>query len=134
VAGQLAASQEGLSSANKYKNSVRTSQEAHYVSATKSNRLVLFWETVAVYCENHTEHTDTLCVDIMQSFSVLKQVVQIRTTGLSRLNTITCISSTRQRLVKHVPEGYAVNKHEWPLLAHGFCYHGTEHVSGTTHT
>jgi translation initiation factor IF-1 len=22
---------------------------------------MLFWETVAVYCENHTEHTDTLC-------------------------------------------------------------------------
>jgi hypothetical protein len=33
----------------------------HYVSATKPNRLMLFRETVAVYCENHTEHTDTLC-------------------------------------------------------------------------
>jgi hypothetical protein len=44
-----------------YKNSVRTSQETHYVSATKPNRLKLFRETVAVYCENHTEHTDTLC-------------------------------------------------------------------------
>jgi hypothetical protein len=22
---------------------------------------MLFGETVAVYCENHTEHTDTLC-------------------------------------------------------------------------
>jgi hypothetical protein len=42
-------------------NSVRTSQEAHYVSATKPNRLMLFRETVAVYCENHTEHTSTLC-------------------------------------------------------------------------
>jgi predicted Zn-dependent protease with MMP-like domain len=41
-----------------YKNSVRTSQETHYVSATKPNRLMLFTETVAVYCENHTEHTD----------------------------------------------------------------------------
>jgi hypothetical protein len=37
-------------------NSVRTSQETHYVSATKPNRLMLFRETVAVYCENHTEH------------------------------------------------------------------------------
>jgi hypothetical protein len=44
-----------------YVNSVRTSQETHYVSATKPNRLMLFGETVAVYCENHTEHTDTLC-------------------------------------------------------------------------
>jgi hypothetical protein len=34
----------------------------HFLSATKPNRLMLFRETVAVYCENHTEHTDTLCV------------------------------------------------------------------------
>jgi hypothetical protein len=45
----------------KYKDSVRTSQETYYVSATKPNQLMLFRETVAVYCENHTEHTDTLC-------------------------------------------------------------------------
>jgi hypothetical protein len=25
------------------------------------NRLMLFRETVAVYCENHKEHTNTLC-------------------------------------------------------------------------
>jgi hypothetical protein len=43
-----------------FKNSVRTSQETHHVSATKPNRLLLFRETVAVYCEKHTEHTDTL--------------------------------------------------------------------------
>jgi predicted Zn-dependent protease with MMP-like domain len=30
-------------------------------SATKPNRVMLFRETVAVYCENRTEHTDTLC-------------------------------------------------------------------------
>jgi hypothetical protein len=41
-----------------YMNSVRTSQETHHVSATKPNRLMLFRETVAVYCENHTEHID----------------------------------------------------------------------------
>jgi hypothetical protein len=44
-----------------YTNPVRTSQETHYVSATEPNRLMLFRETVAVYCENHTEHTNTLC-------------------------------------------------------------------------
>jgi hypothetical protein len=44
-----------------YKNSVRTSQETHYVSTTKPNRLMLFGETVPVYCENHMEHTNTLC-------------------------------------------------------------------------
>jgi hypothetical protein len=37
-------------------DTVRTSQETHYVSATEPNRLMLFRETVAVYCENHTEH------------------------------------------------------------------------------
>jgi hypothetical protein len=44
-----------------YKHSVHTSQEIHYVSATKPNRLMLFRETVAVYCENHMKHTNTLC-------------------------------------------------------------------------
>jgi hypothetical protein len=33
----------------------------HVVSATEPNRLMLFGETVDVYCENCTEHTDTLC-------------------------------------------------------------------------
>jgi hypothetical protein len=38
----------------------RTSQETHYVNATKPNRLMLFKEAVAVYCENYTEHTDAV--------------------------------------------------------------------------
>jgi hypothetical protein len=37
-------------------DTVRISQETHYVSATEPNRLMLFRETVAVYCENHAEH------------------------------------------------------------------------------
>jgi hypothetical protein len=40
---------------------------------------MLFRETVAVYCENHTEHIDTLSVGRMQS--TLK-VVNILTTRL----------------------------------------------------
>jgi thioredoxin-related protein len=40
---------------------VRTAQETRYVSTTEFNRLMLFGETVAVYCKNHMEHTDTLC-------------------------------------------------------------------------
>jgi hypothetical protein len=44
-----------------YKNLVRTSQETHYVTATKPNRLMLLRETVAVYCENHMEYTNALC-------------------------------------------------------------------------
>jgi translation initiation factor IF-1 len=38
-----------------------TSQEIHYIPATETNRLMLFGETAAVYCENSTEHTNTLC-------------------------------------------------------------------------
>jgi hypothetical protein len=30
------------------------------ISATKPNRLMLFGGIIAVYCENHMEHTDTL--------------------------------------------------------------------------
>jgi hypothetical protein len=41
---------------------------------------MLFRETVAVYCEDHTEHTDTLGVEKMQNFCMLKQVVHIVTT------------------------------------------------------
>jgi hypothetical protein len=45
----------------RYINPVCSSQETHYVSAPKPNRLMLFGEIVAVYWENHTEHTDALC-------------------------------------------------------------------------
>jgi hypothetical protein len=38
----------------------RTSQETHYVSAAEPSRLILYGETVAVYCENRTEDTDTV--------------------------------------------------------------------------
>jgi hypothetical protein len=42
-------------------DSVHTTQEARHVSSTKTNLLKLFGETVAVYCEDHTEHTNTFC-------------------------------------------------------------------------
>jgi hypothetical protein len=35
-------------------DTVRTSQETHYISATEPNRLMLCGETVAVYCENQS--------------------------------------------------------------------------------
>jgi hypothetical protein len=38
--------------------SARASQETHYFSATKINRLMLFKETTAVYCENHANHAE----------------------------------------------------------------------------
>jgi hypothetical protein len=31
------------------------------LTITETNRLMLFRETIAVYCENHTEHINTLC-------------------------------------------------------------------------
>jgi hypothetical protein len=37
----------------KYKDTLRTSQETHYSSATKPNRLMLFRETISAYCESH---------------------------------------------------------------------------------
>jgi hypothetical protein len=33
---------------------------------------MLFRETVAVYCENHTEHTDTLCGQNAEFFNIYK--------------------------------------------------------------
>jgi hypothetical protein len=44
-----------------YINSICISQETHYISATKPNRLMLFGETVAVYCENRTEYINAMC-------------------------------------------------------------------------
>jgi hypothetical protein len=39
---------------------VLTSQETYYINVTERNRLMLCGETVAVYCKNRTEHTDTI--------------------------------------------------------------------------
>jgi hypothetical protein len=49
-------------------NPDRTSQETQYASATEPNRLMLFGERVAVYCENHMEHTNTLCGQNAETF------------------------------------------------------------------
>jgi hypothetical protein len=38
----------------------------------------------------------------------------------------------RQRLAKHVPECYAVNKNRRPLLDNGFGYHSLTSVSDAT--
>jgi hypothetical protein len=40
----------------------------------------------------------------------------------------------RQRLAKHIPKYYAVNKNRRPLLDNGFGYHGITGVSSTTQT
>jgi hypothetical protein len=41
-------------------NSVRTSQETHYVTARDTKLLMLFRETAAAFCENNTQHTHTV--------------------------------------------------------------------------
>jgi hypothetical protein len=74
-----------------YKNSVRTTQETQYVSATKTDWLMLFWETMSVYCDNHMKHTDALCV--------LKRVVHI----------IIIISGGGTKSTRHCG-------HSWPIV------------------
>jgi hypothetical protein len=70
----------------------------HNVSATDPNRLMLFGETVAVYCENHTERTDGVCTWQTAAFT---NVVNTFTTAVkgyysyivqfvSKLNWPTC--------------------------------------------
>jgi hypothetical protein len=36
-----------------FKYSLHTSEDTRHISATKPNQLMLFRETIAVYCENH---------------------------------------------------------------------------------
>jgi thioredoxin-related protein len=53
------------------KISIDTSQETHYFSATEPNQLMLFGETVAVYCENHKKQINTLCGQDVQFCNVM---------------------------------------------------------------
>jgi hypothetical protein len=64
-----------------YKNSVRTSQETHYVSATKPNRLMLLGKQ-SLFTVKTIRNTQIHFVGRMRSFSVLKPVVRIVTYGL----------------------------------------------------
>jgi hypothetical protein len=66
-----------------YTNPVRTSQETLRLHK-KTNRLMLFGETVAVYCENHMEHIITLCGQNAELCNViaLKQLSSSRFTLL----------------------------------------------------
>jgi hypothetical protein len=64
-----------------YKYSVRTSQETPYVYTAKINRFVLFKAIIAVYCENHTKHTHTLCGQNAE-FNCVKAGGTYRTTRL----------------------------------------------------
>jgi hypothetical protein len=59
-----------------FMNSVLTSQETHYVSATKTNRLMPFRETAAVYCESDMKNINTV-MGKMQGLVKLRQVVPL---------------------------------------------------------
>jgi hypothetical protein len=58
-----------------YINSIPTSQEIHYISTTKINRLILFGEIIVVYFENHNKKAKIRSVNRAQNFNMLKQVV-----------------------------------------------------------
>jgi hypothetical protein len=66
-------------------DTVCTSQETHYVSATETTQLMLFGKTVAVYCENHTEHTDALFEHNI-GFGMIAQVVPLCFWRVNRAN------------------------------------------------
>jgi hypothetical protein len=89
-------------------NSVRTSQETHYVSTTGSNQLMLLGKTVAVYCANRTEH-------IMYYFSVLKQVVCIVTIGILRVTGIAyvCTRCFTVRIILGMSENVGHTLESW---------------------
>jgi hypothetical protein len=44
---------------------------------TKPNRVMLFREIIAVFCENHMEHANTLCGQNTDGFLMLKLVVNV---------------------------------------------------------
>jgi hypothetical protein len=64
---------------NKIQNTDRTSQETHLLY--KDPPTDVFRRTVAVDCETHMKHTDTLCGQNAE-FNMVKQVVRI---GLEQL-------------------------------------------------
>jgi hypothetical protein len=72
-----------------FKYSVRTSQETHYVSTIKPNRLMLFRETDAVHYENHTEHTNTLCGQNKDFYNIYKSSSYLTGKALSPLQNPT---------------------------------------------
>jgi hypothetical protein len=90
-----------------YKNPFRPSQETHYVSATKPNRLMLFRETVAVCCENRMEH-----VGRIRSLWLLKQLVYIVTTVLQVMKSVQFRSCCRCGCGK---------RQNWDLFPGGAC-------------
>jgi hypothetical protein len=55
-----------------YTNLVLTSQETHYVSATKIDRLMHFGETIIVYFENHKKYIIAWVESLLQKLIVAR--------------------------------------------------------------
>jgi hypothetical protein len=87
-----------------YENSVRILQKAHYISATTPNQLMVR-ETDAVYCENHTKHTNTHPNNIREFSPYLtRNTLRLRYKA-QRDNAIYCENHTEHTLgnipIKH---------------------------------
>jgi hypothetical protein len=67
------------------KSSVHNSHEAHHISDTKINRLIPLREKFVIYCGNRKKKIHPAARK--QSFSMLKQVEHIVTTGLERFES-----------------------------------------------
>jgi hypothetical protein len=57
---------------------------------------MLFGETVAVYCENHTEHTDTLCGQNAEFYCVKVSGTYSNHLAL-KVNNLCGLSSSRRQ-------------------------------------
>jgi hypothetical protein len=68
-----------------YENSVLTSHETYFISATEPSRLMLLKETAALYYENHGKRTNSFCGQIAES-SILKHMVHRLNTGVWGVN------------------------------------------------
>jgi hypothetical protein len=55
-----------------FRKSPLTSQKTQQVPVTKTNPLIVFVETIAVYCENHMQQINTLCEQNAKFFNVNK--------------------------------------------------------------
>jgi hypothetical protein len=87
-------------------DTVRTSQETHYVSATGANRLILFGETAAVYCGNHTERTGILGKTEVMVLVFTTGLVGLDAWGSGVLGDWFALSTARER---------------WPALVMRIC-------------
>jgi hypothetical protein len=92
----------------KIEDSVRTSQEAHYHSTTEPNLLMLFGETVAVYCVRTIRNTQIHCV----AKQYLQETHYVSATEPNRLMlcgetvAVYCVRTTRNTQIHRVDIPY----------------------------